>query len=436
MRLRLVRGTAVLAAAAALALTAGMSSAMASGPERQSSTKFYVPKAPDGALKQIAQLKSVGDKTDAALIRDMIKTPQASWFTSGTPMQVQWNVMQTVFKAAAQRAVPTLVAYDLPYRDCGQYSSGGATGTAAYEKWIAAFARGIGHSKAIVILEPDGLGLIPNYTSALDGSSNCTIANDPSLAPGDAATPENRFAQLNYAVDVLKKNPNVTVYLDATHTAWQNVGESADRLAKAGVARATGFFVNVSNYQYTPNLVQYGNWVSECLAYTTTVKVGDYNGCPNQYFNGGPPNWTGVALNNFGQWSDTATQQDLNTSLINARYATMLGTVQPTAHFVIDTSRNGQGPWQPTATYPDKQDWCNPPGRGLGATPAAHPIATNPLLDAYLWVKTPGQSDGQCNRGTAGTTDPEWGNIVDPAAGAWFPAQALQLAQLASPPLS
>jgi endoglucanase len=48
----------------------------------------------------------------------------------------------------------------------------------------------------------------------------------------------------------------------------------------------------------------------------------------------------------------------------------------------------------------------------------------------------PGESDGQCSRGLGptGTVDPEWG-IVDPAAGAWFPQQALQLAQLASPAL-
>jgi endoglucanase len=59
-----------------------------------------------------------------------------------------------------------------------------------------------------------------------------------------------------------------------------------------------------------------------------------------------------------------------------------------------------------------------------------------PLVDALLWVKTPGQSDGQCNRGIAGsTTDPEWGGITDPAAGEWFGQQALQLAQLANPPL-
>ena len=47
-----------------------------------------------------------------------------------------------------------------------------------------------------------------------------------------------------------------------------------------------------------------------------------------------------------------------------------------------------------------------------------------------------GQSEGSCNRGIGGsTTDPEWDGITDPAAGAWFPEQALQLAQLEVPPL-
>ena len=90
---------------------------------------------------------------------------------------------------------------------------------------------------------------------------------------------------------------------------------------------------------------------------------------------------------------------------------------------------------------------------GLGLTPTAN--TGTPLLDAYLWVKTPGQSDGQCDaaggvRAWNYTTythpgwpttaadqnlfDPLWG-VDDPAAGAWFPQQALQLAQDAEPPL-
>lgn len=112
----------------------------------------------------------------------------------------------------------------------------------------------------------------------------------------------------------------------------------------------------------------------------------------------------------------------------------ILGGVQPTTHFVIDTSRNGQGPWLPATNYPDAQDWCNPPDRGLGYRPTAHTGVT--LVDAYLWVKLPGESDGQCTRGTdsTGTVDPERG-IVDPAAGVWFPDMALELVHNANPPM-
>ena len=42
-------------------------------------------------------------------------------------------------------------------------------------------------------------------------------------------------------------------------------------------------------------------------------------------------------------------------------------------------------------------NWCNPPGSGTGILPTANTSSVSPLLDAYLWVKTPGQSDGQCD---------------------------------------
>ena len=238
---------------------------------------------------------------------------------------------------------------------------------------------------------------------------------------------------LNYAVDALKAQPNVKVYLDGTHSAWLNVGDASDRLSKAGVERADGFYLNVSNYQYTANLIQYGTWISKCL------ETGNFAGCANQYWNGGPEGtkiadllgpWTGVALSNYGEWSDDSEDPALNTSGINWRY----GDVQPTTQFVIDTSRNGLGPWEPPA-YPDPQDWCNPPDRGLGLRPTAD--TGNPLLDATLWVKIPGESDGECTRGlgSAGeTVDPEWG-IIDPPAGEWFPEMVLDLVDNANPEL-
>ncbi|WP_178358252.1 glycoside hydrolase family 6 protein [Mycolicibacterium hippocampi] len=57
--------------------------------------------------------------------------------------------------------------------------------------------------------------------------------------------------------------------------------------------------------------------------------------------------------------------------------------------FVIDTSRNGAGPVENDELY-----WCNPSGRALGVAPTT--ATGNPQVDAFLWVKRPGESDGSC----------------------------------------
>lgn len=409
-------------------------------------TEFYVPKVNQGATRQIARLTSLGRRPDARLIRKMTQTPQAVWFTEGTPKRVQQAVKNTVQRAAGKGQLPVLVAYNIPFRDCAQFSAGGATTVAEYKAWIDGFAKGIGNRPAVVILEPDGLGIIPWYDplGSADGSSALEWCQPAEANPATAAA--ERFEMLNYAVDALKAKPNVFVYLDGTHGGWLNVGDASHRLAQAGVERADGFYLNVSNYHYTANLVHYGNWISSCIAYATAVTPGDFNGCPNQYWNGGPlpakiavllGEWTGVALSSYGEWSDESDDPALNTSGINLRYANMLGAVEPAAHFVIDTSRNGMGPWQPPAgVYPDAQDWCNPPDRGLGLRPTAD--TGSEMVDAYLWVKIPGESDGECTRGLgpAGTTiDPVWG-LINPAAGRWFPEMALDLVRNANPPLN
>ena len=394
-------------------------------------TRFYTPRPDPGAEQQVADLENQGRSADAALIEGVIETPQAVWFTGGTPKEVQKEVHRTVTQARAHKTVPTLVAYNVPGRDCSQYSSGGAADDAAYRAWADGFAAGLTKAGTVtVVIEPDGLPLMPG--DCPDGTY------DGQFEPTD----EGRLADIRYIGEAIERaNPAALVYLDAGHTGWHNVASIADRLQDAGVEQFQGFSLNTSNYQYTANLTQYGTWISQCLAilpddYTHEVSA---DPCPNQYWNGGPANgFKGVALDPMLEWSDTATDPTANTLGINQRFDALLGDTVPTEHFVIDTSRNGQGPWVPAegVTYPDPQTWCNPPGRGLGATPQAQPDADFPLLDAYLWVKTPGQSDGECNRGIAGsTTDPEWGGITDPAAGAWFPQQALELAQLAVPAL-
>jgi endoglucanase len=389
---------------------------------------LYVPKPNDGARAQMTDLHRQGAKADAELIEALVETPQAVWFTKGSPDEVSRSVEATVRRAKG--TVPVLVAYNIPFRDCAQFSAGGATTTAEYLAWIDGFAAGIGDAEAIVILEPDGLGIIPWYTPiGATGPEWCQPAEADPLTAAD-----DRFLMLNAAIERLNEQPNVSVYLDGTHSAWLNVGDNASRLVRAGVANAAGFYLNVSNYQFSANLVQYGTWISKCIA------MGPGADCPNQYWNGGPlpskiaqllGEWTGVALSNYGVWSDDSDDPALNTSGINLRYAGVEGTT----HFVIDTSRNGLGPWAPPAgVYPDAQDWCNPPDRGAGLRPTLDTGVD--LVDALLWVKIPGESDGECTRGLGptGTEDPEWGQ-VDPAAGQWFPDMALQLARNAVPGL-
>jgi endoglucanase len=428
---------------AVVVLMAAFVAAPASAAHPRTGKDLYVPPPDHGARRQIAELISQGDRDEARLIRAMIDTPQAVWFTAGTPRSVKRDVRSTVARATAKRTVPVLVAYNVPFRDCAQFSAGGATTRAEYEAWIDGFAAGIGNRRAIVILEPDGLGIIPWYDpyGSADGSNALEWCQPAEADPATAAA--DRFAMLNYAVDVLDRLPDVTTYLDGTHSAWLGVGDIAHRLAQAGVDDAEGFYLNVSNYQFTTNGVHYGRWISSCIAYATEVVPDDFFNCPNQYWNGGPlpakiaellGEWTGVALTSFAEWSDDSDDPALNTSGINLRYSTMLGEVEPEASFVIDTSRNGQGPWQAPA-YPDPQDWCNPPGRGTGLAPTLD--TGEPLVDAYLWIKIPGESDGECTRGLgpAGeTVDPEWGR-VDPAAGDWFPEMALDLTANANPPL-
>ncbi|CAI7980196.1 Endoglucanase A, cellulase [Frankia sp. Hr75.2] len=161
-----------------------------------------------------------------------------------------------------------------------------------------------------------------------------------------------RYALLNDAVGVYGALPNTSVYLDGANCGWMPAGAApviAERLLRAGVKNARGFAVNVSNYYRTEGEVARGEVVSALTGGT---------------------------------------------------------------HFVVDTSRNGQGPADGF-----QNPWCNPPGRGLGIAPTTE--TGSPHADAFLWIKTPGASDGECGRG-------------DPEAGAWWQQQAEELVRLAA----
>ena len=427
------------------------------------STQFFAPYPAPGAIRQIASLgKSKDSLRERGLLTSMTSTPQGVWFTGGSPDEVQSTARNTMVRAARAQRVPVLVAYNLTYRDCAGYGAGGTADGAAYRAWIDGFARGIGNEKAVVILEPDSLGIIPHNTTILGEPEWCkptvTDARGNTVsAPG--ATPAERYAQLNYAVDSLaSKAPNALVYLDGTHSAWLPVGEIAYRLTKAGVQKVQGFATNVASFQRTPEATQYGTWISKCIYYANNpangrLSIAHYAACDSPQRH--------VSPDRDRAWS--LTEKWYVDNVDNAANPPA-GPAQ-LAHFVIDTSRNGRGVLDtaPYASAPYHQpkdvldklnagSWCNPPGAGLGLRPSTDTGA--PLVDAFLWVKRPGESDGSCDiaggvrawdyskysfSGIAGEAlghfDPLWG-MVDPIPGEWFPEQALQLAQNASPPLS
>ncbi|MFH9175173.1 glycoside hydrolase family 6 protein [Streptomyces albogriseolus] len=281
---------------------------------------------PDGvAAREVGELLGEGRKTEAQQLRKIAEQPVAEWINPEHAEEQTRDFTEGADKAG-RRAV--LVLYNIPHRDCGQYSQGGAADGDAYRDFVDAVAEGIGDRPATVVLEPDAV-----------------------LHLVDGCTPqeyhEERYDLLKGAVTKLKGLKDTTVYLDAGNAGWGNPDQIHEPLTWAGIEQADGFAVNVSNFYTTEDSIAYGKELS--------AKVGG-------------------------------------------------------KHFVVDTSRNGNGPY--TGGDPDER-WCNPPGRALGETPTTR--TADPLVDAYLWIKRPGESDGECKGG--------------PKAGAWWEDYALGLAR-------
>ncbi|WP_444971319.1 glycoside hydrolase family 6 protein [Streptomyces sp. SAI-25] len=83
--------------------------------------------------------------------------------------------------------------------------------------------------------------------------------------------------------------------------------------------------------------------------------------------------------NYFGTGENTAYGNAVNGAL-----AASYGYTRP---YVVDTSRNGNG---------SNGEWCNPGGRRIGATSQ---LGGGGGAEMLLWLKTPGESDGDCGVG-------------------------------------
>lgn len=187
--------------------------------------------------------------------------------------------------------------------------------------------------------------------SALKGVA-ATVVLEPDAVPHEVSgcgRVDGRAELLADAVAVLKAAGPVAVYIDAGNPGFvPDTGALAAALKRSGVDKADGFSLNVANFYPNPDVLAYGRTVSAAL--------------------GGK-------------------------------------------HFVVDTSRNGNG--RPDGdTVNGAPSFCNPPGRAIGAAPTT--TTNEAAVDAYLWIKRVGESDGACRPG-------------EPAAGQWWPEYALGL---------
>jgi len=377
-----------------------------------------------------------------------IAAPAGSGYTTG--------LRQHLDNALAQGAnLAQFVIYNLPGRDCAALASNGELGPTEIERYKTEYIDPIvkiqsdpkyASIRIVNVVEIDSL---PNLVTNAGGTAGSTDACVKMKANG------NYVKGVQYALSKLHAaGTNNYAYIDAAHHGWlgwdSNFGPSAELLASTakgatgGVNTVDGFITNTANYSA----------LSEPY-----VKV---NGTV-----GGQQ----VRQSKWVDWNQYVDElsfaKAFREKLVGAGFTSNIG-------MLIDTSRNGWGgSKRPTAASPSTDletfvngsrvdrrlhagNWCNQSGAGLGERPKAAP---EPGIDAYVWVKPPGESDGSSklipkgadNPGGKGfdqMCDPTYGGnarngnsktgaLPDaPISGAWFSAQFRELLANAYPPLN
>ncbi|MCR6690023.1 glycoside hydrolase family 6 protein [Cellulomonas sp.] len=398
------RRRAVAAAATATLAAIPLAAALSTG--AQAATRVDNPYA--GAVQYVnptwsaAVKASAARQSDASLAAKMMtvsQQPTAVWMdrisaitgnADGKGLKFHLDNAVAQQQAAGVPLVFNLVIYDLPGRDCYALASNGElpatdAGLARYQsEYIDPIAALLSDSKyanlrIAATIEPDSL---PNLT---------TNMSQPEC---QQAAPYYR-AGVKYALDKLHAVGNVYNYIDIGHSGWlgwdSNAGPAAKTFAEvarstqAGFASIDGFVSDVAN---------------------TTPLEEPFLPDPTKTLGGGNP----IRSSSFYEWNFDFDEVDfaahMHRLLVAEGFPTTLG-------MLIDTSRNGWGgPNRPTAvststdlnTYVNESRvdrrvhrgaWCNPLGAGIGELPKASPSGyTASHLDAFVWIKPPGESDG------------------------------------------
>ena len=112
----------------------------------------------------------------------------------------------------------------------------------SYKRWIRGFARAIGKTHAMLVLQPDG------------PFARCV--------PGDSPVPSKL---IGYAAGKLAKLPNTSVYIDAGSYDWTSVDEALEILLPAGIDKVRGFALGSTHYVGTGDEIRYGAAVVAAL---------------------------------------------------------------------------------------------------------------------------------------------------------------------------
>ncbi|BAE64227.1 unnamed protein product [Aspergillus oryzae RIB40] len=329
---------------------------------------------------------SLAEKASAAA-----NVPSFHWLDTTDKVPQMGEFLEDIkTKNAAGANPPTagiFVVYDLPDRDCAALASNGEFlisdgGVEKYKAYIDSIREQVekySDTQIILVIEPDSLAnLVTNLNV-----QKCANAQDAYLEC------------TNYALTQLNL-PNVAMYLDAGHAGWlgwpANIGPAAELYASvyknaSSPAAVRGLATNVANYNAFS--------IDSCPSYTQGSTV-----CDEKTY-----------INNF---------------------APQLKSAGFDAHFIVDTGRNGN---QPTGQS-QWGDWCNVKNTGFGVRPTTD--TGDELVDAFVWVKPGGESDGTSDT-SAERYDAHCGyaDALTPApeAGTWFQAYFEQLVENANPSL-
>ncbi|MEU9568742.1 glycoside hydrolase family 6 protein [Streptomyces massasporeus] len=369
---------------------------------------------------------------------------------AGGKMGLRDHLDEALRQKGSGELVVQFVIYNLPGRDCSALASNGELKADEIGRYKTEYIDPI---KAI-LADPKYASLRIVTTVEIDSLPNLVTntGSRPTAVPQcDVMKANGNYVKgVGYALNKLGDVPNVYNYVDAGHHGWigwdDNFGPTAAIMKEAATAEGAtvndvhGFITNTANYSalkennFTINDTVAGKSVRES-------KWVDWN----RYLD------------------ELSYAQAFRGQLVSAGFDANIG-------MLIDTSRNGWGgaarPTGPGATtsvdtYVDggrydrrlnAGNWCNQSGAGLGERPKAAPAAG---IDAYVWMKPPGESDGSSKaipndegKGFDRMCDPTYtgnprnnnnmsGALPDaPVSGHWFSAQFRQLMQNAYPPLS